>query len=224
MGKNQGLSRTNKSLIIRYLIGSMPNVKVDSMDIWQALDKPAAATVVSLATTLITLLGIIAALLGIWWQSKRTWRLNSANLVTQLDDRFNSGEWRRYRAHCARLLLEHLDDSRDLNLSESFPVLGFFEHIGYLARTKVVDRRMLWNKFGWFVVGYYLAITSRKDAIKHIRRADRDHTLWVEVEWFYNYSVQVYKTHKVDLGAHGSQEHRIKELLKWESSLMEPLK
>lgn len=188
---------------------------------WEAFEKPWAATLVSLLTGLVTLFGVIAALAGIWWQARRSWRLNSANLVTQLDDRFNSPEWRQYRSHCARLLKEHLDKTRELSLSESFPVLSFFEHVGYLARTHVVDRRMLWNKFGWFVVGYYLAITSGKDPIKDARAADGDSTLWVEVEWFYNYSARLYRSHNVDLETSAARQHRIAELLKWEDSLMD---
>jgi predicted DNA-binding transcriptional regulator len=171
-------------------------------------------------TVIVTSLGVIVALGGVWWQVKRQWLLHSANLVTQLDDRWNSPEWRVHRQHCAELLADHHSGAKDLDLTESFPVLSFFENLAYLVRRGAIDRMMVWNKFGWYVVGYHLALKTPKNAIQDIRLKESDPTLWEEFEWFCQESVRIYKLKGVRIDDLGLQQLRFGQLMTCELALV----
>lgn len=172
-------------------------------------------------TALISLFGVIATLIGVWWQIRRQWLLHSATLVTSLDDRFNSAEWRGYRKQCQEKLSAFYIGATDLDISESFPVLSFFENLSYLVRTGALDKMMAWNKFGWFVVAYYLALTSRKNVLNEIRQKEGEATMWAEFEWFYRECIKIYQKKGVQFDDKLCAV-KIAQLLKWESTLTVP--
>lgn len=171
-------------------------------------------------TALISLLGVIASLIGVAWQVRKQWRLHSASLVTSLDDRFNSAEWRGYRKQCQEKLSAHHLGTAELDLSENFPVLPFFENLGYLTHTGALDKMMVWNKFGWYVVGYYLALTTPTDVISKVREKEGEPTLWEEFKWLYEESVKIYRKKGIQFDDANSHNLKIAQLLKWESTLL----
>lgn len=171
-------------------------------------------------TVVVTFLGVIAALAGVWWQVRRQWLLHSATLVTQLDDRFNSKEWLAYRYQCAKQLEAHYRGGKDLDLLKNFPVLGFFENLAYMVRAGALDKKMVWNKFGWYVVGYYKAITVRKNALKAARQQEGDETIWEEFEWLYWQMEQIYRKRGVTFEGEAALQRRINNFLEWELSLL----
>ena len=150
-------------------------------------------------TVIVTLLGVFVALAGVWWQVKRQWLLNSANLVTQLNDRWNSTEWCRLRKHCADLLLKHLTGEKVLGLAEPFPVLEFFENLAYLVRRGAIDKMMVWNYFGWYSVGYHMGLTRPTNQLQKTRDSEGNPKLWVEFEWFVHASLKIDKSQGVQV-------------------------
>jgi predicted DNA-binding transcriptional regulator len=171
-------------------------------------------------TLLLALLGLVIPLLGVWWQIRKQWLLHSASLVTSLDDRFNSTEWRAYRKQCQERMHAHHKGVKQLDLSEYFPVLPFFENIGYLVHTGALDKKMVWNKFGWFIVGYYLALTTPKNILHDIREKEGEATLWEEFEWLYLQCVKLYRSRNIDVEEIALRDIRISQLFKWESTLL----
>lgn len=145
--------------------------------------------------------------------------LHSATLITSLDDRFNSAEWRGYRKQCQEKLNAYRLGATELDLSENFPVLPFFENLGYLTRTGTLDKMMVWNKFGSYVVGYYLALTVRKDVIHEVRQKAGDPTLWEEFEWLYQECVEIYQKKGINFDDKNLRVVKITQLLKWEGTL-----
>jgi len=127
-----------------------------SMDIFTGLSNLTQSELAAWVTAAITLLGIIAALTGIFWQVRKQWLLHSATLITSMDERFTSSAWLYHRVNCRRRLsaFNEGEGKEVLDLSDDFPVLGFFENMAYLVRKGALHKEMVWNKFGWYVVGY----------------------------------------------------------------------
>lgn len=170
----------------------------------------------------VAILAVLASLIGIWWQLKKQHLFHSAQLVSNLDDRFNSPEWCAKRRYCAQLLAAHASGRAALDLSESFPVLSFFENLALLVRVNAVDGRLVWNKFGWFVVGYHLALTEGRDALAAIRAKEQDPTLWEEFDWLYQFCSDIHRRRLIDVDSPEARAIRINQLIAWETSLLRP--
>ncbi len=171
------------------------------------------------ATLCVALAGVAITIVTVWWQLRRQWLLHSANLVTQLVDRFDSAEWHRHRRKCADLLERHYTGEDELDLSNHFPVLPFLENVAHLTRRGALDELMVWNKFGWIVVAYYFALTSPTNALKAIRDKEEEPTNWEEFEWLYRASVKIYRKRGMLIDEPSRRDLKVRQLLKWESNL-----
>lgn len=178
-----------------------------------------SAELIALATLWVTVVGVGVTLATVWWQLRRQWLLHSANLVTQLVDRFDSAEWLRHRRKCAELLKRHCSGEEELDLSNHFPVLPFLENVAHLTRRGALDELMVWNKFGWIVVAYYFALTSPTDALKAIREKEGEATNWEEFEWLYRECVKIYLKRGIHIGDPSRRRVKIQQLFKWEGDL-----
>jgi hypothetical protein len=133
-------------------------------------------TLTALATWAIAI-GTITLL---WWQVRVSQRLNSANAVLSLRERFDSPAIRRRRKMLAeRLLSGRHDDITNLE------VAAFFELIGTLTHEKVLDRYLVWEAFGTWINGYYFALRNPVDVIGRARTALKDPLIMHEFEWMY---------------------------------------
>jgi len=75
-----------------------------------------------------------------------------------------------------------LDTETPLDLIiEETAVLDFLEDIGYQTKRDVLDEEMVRMAFGWYIGGYYLAITSPKDWLAEARQ--KDPLFYGELEW-----------------------------------------
>lgn len=171
-----------------------------------------------------TLVGVLAAAIGIWWQIRKQWLLNSANVVSSFADRWGTDEWRKYRIYSAKAIKKHLE-GKPVDLSKDLPILGFFEHIGYLARRGGLDKEMIWNKFGWYIVRYHMGLSYKNSLIEQNRVNEGDHTLWEELDWLASEMLKIYRKKGVKLLSKDklltdeSIRLRIQELLKQELNL-----
>jgi hypothetical protein len=177
-----------------------------------------SATIAAWAAVAASTVGVIAALVAVWWQMRRQWLLNSAAMVTDLADRFTSDEWRGYRTHCSLVIQAHRRNE-PVDLSEDFQILGLFEHVALLVRRGVLDDEMVWNKFGWYVTRYFLALTTAPNLIEANRDAEGDTTLWEEFEWLYQRMSEMYKNRGVDVEDPEQLDARLDELLRQELNL-----
>ncbi|MFZ0831200.1 MAG: hypothetical protein WCB18_00890 [Thermoplasmata archaeon] len=116
----------------------------------------------------------------LWWQTRVSQRLNSANAVLTLRERFDSPAFRRRRKGLAdRLLAGRHDDITNLE------VAAFFELIGSLTHARVLDRYLVWEAFGTWINGYYYALRNPVDVIGRARTALKDPLIMHEYEWLY---------------------------------------
>jgi len=129
---------------------------------------------------------VIGTILLMYWQTRTSQRLNSANAVMALRERFDSPHMRAARRHLSERLLAH--GSSDLS---SVEVITFFELVGTLTHRGVLDRELVWEAFGSWIVAYYWAIRHPEDLVDRIRRELQDPLIFHEFEWLHDTIVSI---------------------------------
>jgi hypothetical protein len=128
----------------------------------------------------------IGTIVLLWWQTRITQHLNSANAVLALRERFDSPAYRRRRRLLAqRLLAGQYEDVTNLEVG------AFFELVGSLAHTRVLNRELVWQAFGTWISGYYTALRAPVDIIGRARTALKDPLIMHEFEWLYGLVQQI---------------------------------
>jgi hypothetical protein len=120
----------------------------------------------------------VGTLLILYWQTVQAARLNSANAVITLRERFDSPRMRRARRHTSQRLLNN-----DLGDITSLEVLTFFELIGAQTKRKLLDEEMIWEAFGGWITSYYAAMRTPVDRIQQLRDLSHDPLLFYKLEW-----------------------------------------
>ncbi|MGC2289364.1 MAG: hypothetical protein WA688_05850 [Thermoplasmata archaeon] len=134
-------------------------------------------TTITAAATWALAVGTVVLL---WWQVRVSQRLNSANAVLTLRERFDSpANRRRRRILSERLLTGRHDDITNLE------VAAFFELVGSLTHARVLDRYLVWEAFGTWISGYYFALRNPVDVIGRARTALKDPLIMHEFEWLF---------------------------------------
>ncbi|MGB6501090.1 MAG: hypothetical protein WBG19_06805 [Thermoplasmata archaeon] len=122
-------------------------------------------------------IGTVAIL---WWQVRVSQHLNSANAVMALRERFDSPAYRRRR----RLLSEHLLAGKHDDIT-NLEVAAFFELVGSLTHSGVLKPKLVWEAFGTWIGGYYVALREPVDVIGRARTASKDPLIMHEFEWLF---------------------------------------
>ena len=169
-------------------------------------------TTITAIAAWVVAIGTIAVL---WWQTIVAQKLNSANSVMALRERFDAPRMRRAR----RLLSERLLGGKHEDIT-NLEVAAFFELIGALTHRRVLDRVMVWEAFGTWTTGYYHALRQPVDVIGRARAELKDPLIMHEFEWLYG------KTRELDHRVLGGpqpqpedEEHETRVLLLRESEL-----
>jgi hypothetical protein len=163
---------------------------------------PVGGVMVAINLNTITAIAAWALAAGtvvlLWWQVRVAQRLNSANAVLTLRERFDApGNRRRRKVLAGRLLAGRHEDITNLE------VAAFFELIGMLTHTRVLSRDLVWEAFGTWINGYYYALRHPVDLIGRARTALKDPLIMHEFEWLFGFVQQMDSKMtgaKVDLG------------------------
>ncbi len=91
-------------------------------------------------------------------------------LLLNLDERFNSRDFRLLRQGARRTL--------EVSPSDSDDILDFFETIGYLCQNGALDNVMVWHSFYFWIMGYW---ETRKSHIEAKRKEDK--CTWQDLAW-----------------------------------------
>ncbi len=114
----------------------------------------------------------------LYWQTRQSHRLNSANAVMQQRERFDSPRMRRARRDLAAGWLSgQLDDITSLE------VLTFLELMGAQTASGILDETMVWEAFGGWVTSYFWAMRHPEDRIGQLRRDSHDPLVFFRFEW-----------------------------------------
>jgi len=128
-----------------------------------------------------TWLLVLGTLLLMYWQTIQAQRLNSANAVMNLRERFDSPRMRAARRHVSERLLQNA--RQDISNLE---VVTFFELVGTLTHRKVLEDDLVWEAFGGWVTSYYWALRHPVDMIGDLRANMSDPLIFHEFEWLHN--------------------------------------
>jgi hypothetical protein len=183
-----------------------------------------ATAVLALFTGLLFLSAAITAFFA-YEQISTTTAVNSADLSLQLDNRFNSDRGLRIR-HGA---VTFLANQRDVNwhcyhnispyctdqqvwyglTSDLVDIFNYLDWIGYLSdeRTKAVDREVVGQKFGPWLINYYQLC---QDEIEQVR--DKDPTRWQYLPRLYDDLIRREKDLYAMLGKPYHAERETKEI------------
>jgi len=132
----------------------------------------------SLVGTWVLVIGTILLML---WQTLQNQKLNSANAVMNLRERFDTPRMRASRRHVSdRLLKQAHQDISNLE------VATFFELVGTLTHRKVLEDDLVWEAFGGWVTSYYWALRNPVDMIGNLRTRMGDPLVFHEFEWLRN--------------------------------------
>jgi hypothetical protein len=128
--------------------------------------------------TLGTWVLVIATIVLVYWQTRQTYRLHSANAVLELRERFDAPRMRQARRRLSQHLLGR--DSADISNAE---VASFFELVGALVHGGMLNERIVWNAFGSWITTYYWGLRHPTDRIGQIRERLHDPLVFFEFEW-----------------------------------------
>lgn len=157
----------------------------------------------------------IGTVVLLWWQVRVSQHLNSANAVLTLRERFDSPAYRRRRRVLAERLLAGRHD--DINNLE---VAAFFELVGSLTHSRVLSPELVWEAFGTWIGGYYVALRTPVDVIGRARVASKDPLIMHEFEWLFELVQQIDRKRlgvKADLDEATREESR--SMLRREAAL-----
>jgi hypothetical protein len=121
---------------------------------------------------------VVGTLILMYWQTRTGQHLNSANVVMELRERFDSPRMRAARRHLSDHLLK--ETREDIT---SMEVITFFELVGTLTHREVLDDDLVWEAFGTWISAYYWSLRNPIDLIADIRKRLEDPLIWHEFDW-----------------------------------------
>ena len=128
----------------------------------------------------------VGTLLILFWQTRQTQVLNSANAVMTLRDKFDSTRMRSVRRHLSDRLLKQAHED-----IASIEVITFFELIGTLTHRRVLDEELVWEAFGTWVTAYWWALRHPSDWVGRLRTDLGDPLIFHEYEWLHGRVLQM---------------------------------
>jgi hypothetical protein len=84
-----------------------------------------------------------------------------------------------------RLLAGRHDDINNLE------VAAFFELVGSLTHSRVLNPELVWEAFGTWISGYYVALRGPVDVIGRARTSTKDPLIMHEFEWLFGLVQQI---------------------------------
>jgi len=157
---------------------------------------------------------VVGTLLLMYWQTRTSQRLNSANAVMTLRERFDSPHMRAARRHLSGQLLGGTRE--DIS---SVEVVTFFELVGTLTHHSVLDPELVWEAFGSWVVAYYWGIRHPNDLVAQLRQELGDPLLLHEFEWLHDTVVSIDVHHEPRATQAGDNEVAARRVLALEAKL-----
>ncbi|MCI4320436.1 MAG: hypothetical protein L3K23_09980 [Thermoplasmata archaeon] len=134
---------------------------------------------VTWATILGTWILVVGTLAFAFWQLRQAQRLHSASTILDLRERYYSPRFRQARRDMSRWLLK-TDRGEEV---ENWEVGHFFELMGFLTHSRVLEKRMVWNAFGVWITAYYAFMTQPVNLLDDWREEARDPLIYAEFEW-----------------------------------------
>ena len=124
---------------------------------------------------------MVGTLVLMYWQTRQNQRLNSANALMALRERFDAPRMLKARKHLSERLIHGQHDE-----ITNVEVATFFELVGALTHHKVLDAKLVWEGFGSWISTYYYALRHPVDLVGRARLDLKDPLVFHEFEWVYH--------------------------------------
>jgi hypothetical protein len=175
------------------------------------IDWPSIAIVTAFSTWLLA----VGTLFFLWWQTRQTQILNSANAVMTLRDKFDSTRMRAVRHHLSERLLKQAHED-----IASIEVITFFELVGTLTHRKVLHEQLVWEAFGSWITSYWWGLRHPVDWVGRIRTDLEDPLIFHEYEWLYSRVLELDRRALAKVhGSPGNAEAEARRILSREALL-----
>jgi hypothetical protein len=142
-------------------------------------------------TVWIPVLGTLGLAIGTlafaYWQLRQNQRLHSATTLLDLRERFYSPRFLEARQALSRWLL---GDERNEE-PDNWEVGIFFELLGSLTRTGILEQRLVRNAFGTWVTAYYTFCVSPVNLFERWRSEGNDRLIFADFEWLARRIIEV---------------------------------
>jgi len=114
-----------------------------------------------------------------YWQLKQNQHLHSTSTLLDLRERYYSPRMRQARKELSSWLLQPNRSEEPDNWE-----LGvFFELLGSLTRSRLLEKRLVRNAFGTWVTAYYTYLTQPVNRIEAWRKESNDPLIFADFEW-----------------------------------------
>jgi hypothetical protein len=134
-------------------------------------------------TTWATIIGTWALVVGTlafsYWQLRQAQRLHSSTTLLDLRERFFSPRMRQARKELSEWLLREVRGEEP----EDWEVGIFFELMGALTRSGVLEKRMVWSAFGTWITAYHMAMLAPENLLTKWRVESNDPLIFGDFEW-----------------------------------------
>jgi len=105
-------------------------------------------------------------------------------MVLDLFARFDSDLMRKHRKNFSTALMTKRSE---VDLLEETPVLDMLQDVAHHTRRGILDRDMVRSAFGWWVNGYYRAVTTPTNLLVKVREEKKSPSFYSEFEWLYQH-------------------------------------
>lgn len=131
----------------------------------------------------VPIVGTIALAIGTlifaYWQLRQNQRLHSATTLLDLRERFYAARFVRARKQLSAWLLGGERGEEP----DNWEVAIFFELLGSLTRSGILERRLVQNAFGTWITSYYTFITRPVNLFERWRAESNDQLIFADFEW-----------------------------------------
>jgi hypothetical protein len=110
-------------------------------------------------SALASSIGVVVAIIALIVESKRARFTQSIDVISTLDNRFETPEFRETRKKAATYLINK-DEEDDEGKEAVMSVLNFFEVVGYLYINRVISGPTAWHFFSSWLIPYYYTSSS----------------------------------------------------------------
>lgn len=122
---------------------------------------------------------VVGTLAFAYWQLRQNQHLHSTSTLLDLRQRFYSPRLLEARKTLSAWLLQ----SERGDEPDNWEVAIFFELLGSLTRSRILEKRLVRNAFGTWITGYYAFITQPVDLLARWRTESNDPLIFADFEW-----------------------------------------
>ena len=122
---------------------------------------------------------VVGTLAFAYWQLRQNQRIHSSSTLLELRERFYSPRLQQARKTLSAWLISPNRGEEP----ENWEVGLFFELLGSLTRSRILERRLVRNAFGTWITAYYTFMKQPDNLLDRWRSESNDPQVFADFEW-----------------------------------------